>query len=241
MPRGKRTTTDGFGEQVFSSLDGLAPEVLENEPKKVDFGGKVIIGTGVNPENVIRLDQEGRILVFEMKEAFLPLEDSVLGQLSRENRLRYSMAKEFHDAWRGDENAKLVEQFQVDRNLVGSATDKLTVKGTPGMHVRWARPDKIEEYRAKGYKILGADEAQSFLGPKGGHHEVGKLGQTELVAMGIPEELFEKRMKAATKKNNDLAGAWKSMGLNEMQRAGAQGFAATDDDKRRWTETDTEN
>lgn len=211
-----------------------------NVPVSENVVGKQIIGIDTNVENVVRFDKEGAVLVFEYTDRFLQLDQSVVDGLSRENKLRYSMAKELHDAWRGDEHAKLVEQFQVDRNLVGSARDKLKIKGAEGMHVRWARPDMIETYRARGYKILGADEAKSFLGPKAGHHEVGKLGQTELVAMGIPQEIYDKRMQEAARKNVEKAGAWKSAGVGDINRTGAQGFVATDDDKRRWTETEAD-
>lgn len=237
MPRGVRTVTNGFekanfGEETTSPAQG-APE---NGTINVNLSKKYIVGTGVDPENIIRFDREGIVLVFEQTDKFLPLSEGVLESLSRENRLRYSMAKEFHDAWRGDEHAKLVESFKVDRQMMGSARDKLKIKGSPDMEIRWARPDNVERYRAKGYKVLSADEAESFLGPKDGHHEVGRLGDTQLVAMGIPKAVFDQRAKEKAKKNVERAGAWKVSGLQEVNRSGAQGFVATDDDRRRWTE-----
>lgn len=237
MPRGVRTTTNGFekanfGEETTSPAQG-APE---NGTINVNLSKKYIVGTGVDPENIIRFDREGIVLVFEQTDKFLPLSEGVLESLSRENRLRYSMAKEFHDAWRGDEHAKLVESFKVDKNMTGSARNKMEIQGAPDMHIHWVRPDKIEATRARGYKVLGADEAISFLGPKDGHHEIGKLGDTQLVAMGIPKATYEQRQREQVKKNTDRAGMWKTAGLAEVSKSGAPGFVATDDDRRRWTE-----
>lgn len=234
MPRGVRTATNGFEEKNFPTSGSAVPE---NETKSVNLLKKVTVGTGVDPENVIRWDKDGAVLLFEQKENFLPLADAVVGQLSRENKVRYSMAKEFHDAWRGDEHAKLVEDFKVDKNLSGSATDKMQVEAPKGMHVRWCAPYNIEKYRALGYKVLSADEVRSFLGPKDGHHEIGTLGQTELVQMGIPMERYRELSQKTEAENRRKAGAWKTSGLNDVNRSGATGFVATDDDRRRWTET----
>ena len=238
MPRGVRTATNGFEKDVFGQGEGpKGTEAPENVTINVNLSKKAIIGTGIDPENVLRWDREGIVLVFEQTDKFLPLSEGVLGSLSRENRLRYSMSKEFHDAWRGDEHAKLVEQFKVDKNMTGSARDKLTIEGSPDMHIRWCAPYNIEKYRGLGYKVLGADEATSFLGAKDGHHEVGKLGQTELVAMGIPKVQYEKMVKKTTAEADRRAGLWKTAGVAEVSKSGAQGFVATDDDRRRWTDT----
>lgn len=237
MGRGVRTITNGFGADVGSG-GGTAPRVVpENGTIKVNLTKKAIVGTGMDPENIIRLDKDGVVLVFEQTDKFMPLSDGTLEALSRENRLRFSMAKEFHDAWRGDEHAKLVEEFKVDRQMTGSATDKMQIEGQKGMHVRWCSPNNIEKYRGLGYRIVATDEANSYLGPKGGHHEIGNLGQTELVAMEIPEERYVQLRRKSSAEMEKKAGMWKTAGLNEVNLSGAAGFVATDDDRRRWTET----
>ena len=235
MGRGVRTVTQGYGKSIFDVPD--VKPVVQNEPEKRNISRKHIVGTGVDEESIIRLDRNGDVLVFEQTDKFLPLSDGTLAVLTRENKLRYTMAKEFHDAWRGDEHSALVEKFQVDRQMVGSATDKLKIQGPDDMEIRWRRPDEIESARAEGWKVLDSDEAKSYLGPKGGHHEIGKLGQTELVAVGIPKAIFDKRDQERVRRRNEQAGAWRSQGLNEINRQGGKGFVAVDSDKRQWSET----
>jgi len=237
MPKGVRTATNDFESKTFGPKDVLEfPAAPENGTINTVVSKKATVGTGVDPENILRWDREGVVLLFEQTDKFLPLSDGVLSAMGRDNRLRYSMAKEFHDAWRGDEHAKLVEDFKVDRNMTGSARDKMTIEGPKGMHIRWCAPYNIEKYRAMGYKVLSADEASSYLGPKDGHHEIGKLGQTELVAMGIPEERYKAMVKKTTAETDRRAGAWKTAGLADVSKSGAAGFVATDDDRRRWRE-----
>jgi hypothetical protein len=233
MPKGIRSE---LSDPIARKAAGYVVE--ENVPEKPLLSKKIIVGTGMNSETMLRLDQEGVVLIFEQTDKFLPLGEGTLTQLGRDNRLRYSMAKEFHDAWRGDEHAKLVEDFKVDRQFSGSATDKMKIDGNAGLHVRWAAPYNVEKYRALGYKVLSADEANSFLGPKSGHHEIGTLGQPDLIAMGIPEAMYKQMVAKTSEANAKKAGAWKTSGLNEVNQSGAQGFVATDDDRRRWAETD---
>lgn len=213
------------------------PNVTINaEPSK-----KYTVQVGVSNDDLLEWDRQGVVLLFEQKEGFLPLPDAVRAKLSRENQLRYDMAKEFHDAWRGDEHAKLVENFQVDRQAVGSAMDKMTLTAGSDMKVRWVRPDNVERMREKGYKILSADEARSYLGPTGGHHEIGHLGQTELVAMGIPKELAHQSDLAKVRRNKEMAGSWKGIS-KEITRQGGQGFVAEEADKKHsWTESPVED
>jgi hypothetical protein len=198
---------------------------------------KYIIDSGAAPEDVLRLDSEGADLVFEQTEKFLPLSDAVVSKLGRVNKLRYTTAKEFHDSWRGAEHAEFVERFKVDRQMIGSATNRMDAKPTSkGLFARWTRPDRVEEMLGKGYKVLQADEAKSYLGSKGGHHEIGKLGQTELVLMGIDKKIHDEMMVKRTQKNNEIAGSYKQQALAEMSRDGGQPFTAVDDgqDRRDW-------
>ena len=241
MPKGVRTTTDGFAKAVFGEAGApVGADGTENVTIKPQMAKRVQVKVGTSVEDVLRWDSEGAILLFESKDEFLPMDDAAVKALSRENKTRYAIAKEFHDAWRGDAHAKLVEEFKVDKQMIGSPTDKLKAEVDRGLEHYWARPDKIESYRAKGWKIADADEARSFLGPKGGHHEVGKLGETQLVLMVIPKELRDRQVKEVTRKSLEQAGAWKGY-ANEMDRSGGQAFVASEDDRRaRWTELPNE-
>lgn len=246
MPRGVRSTMSA--EDLLASAPATAPSFdakpdtpvqvqQAKEPKSSKVSKKIIVGTGVSVDDVLASDAKGYDLVFEQTDKFLPLDDATVAALSAINRTRYFMAKEFHDTWRGDEHAAFVERFQVDRQSVGSASDKLTANAGE-LKTRWVRPDRIGELRARGYKILAADEASSYLGPNAGHHEVGRLGQTELVLMGIDKGLYNKAQAEKVRKNNEMAGAYKNSALSEMRQAGGAPFETVDEsrDRRSWTE-----
>jgi len=195
---------------------------------------KYTIGTGVKPEDVLSYDHEGGVLLFEVKGEFLPLDEEIVKQLSRENQLRYHGAKEFHDNWRGEDHEKFVEQFSVDKNLSGSATDKLNVKDTKDLHFRWARPDRVSSYLAMGYRLAGPDEVQTFLGPSGNKHEISVLGKQELVLLCIPKSQFEKKMQEKVKKNKEMAGLLQKQTASSLKGEG--GFVASEKDGHQWTE-----
>lgn len=251
MPRGKRVVPSfdaNTPEQAAVAATGApvagfvgsdsGPVAEKNVPKSAPMAEKVIVNTGTTVEDLVRLDSEGASLIFEQTDSFLPLDEAVVEQLSRTNRLRYSIAKEFHDSWRGDEHAQFVKRFSVDRQNVGSATDKLTINAGPNVHVRWTRPDLVDRRTAQGYHVLSADEARSYLGSKAGHHEVSVAGQTQLVAMGIPKELFDQRQKEKTLRNNATAGAWRSV-AREINQSGGQAYEPLDESADRghhWSE-----
>lgn len=195
---------------------------------------KYTVGTGTKPEDVISYDQEGAVLLFESTDKFLPLDGGVLDQLSRENKLRYGIAKEFHDNWRGEDHAKFVEQFSVDKNLSGSATDKLRVQDTKELHFRWARPDRVSAYLAMGYRLAKPDEVQTFLGPNGNKHEISVLGKQELVLLCVPKAQFEKKMQEKVKKNKEMAGLLQKQAASSLKQEG--GFVASEKDGHQWTE-----
>jgi hypothetical protein len=201
-------------------------------------GKKYIIDAGMPVETMIQLDASGAVLVFETTTRFIALPEEIIGQLSSENRLRYAHAKEFHDTWRGEEHDELVNELQVGKQFSGSASEKLSFTAPKNMVVRWTRKDRVPGRTAKGWRVLGADEITSFLGPTGSHHEIGQLGQTELVAMGIPKEIYDKSQKAKVRRNIQMAGSWETSGLSELQRAGGNPFVANDDDidrKHNWS------
>ncbi len=222
---------------ALSPVVPTSPAQPAREPKKSKLSKKIIVGTGVSVDDLLASDAEGVDLVFEQTDKFLPLDDKTVAALSPVNRTRYHMAQEFHDTWRGDEHAAFVERFKVDRQSVGSATDKLTAEAG-ALKTRWVRPDRINDLRARGYKILGSDEARSYLGPNAGHHEVGRLGQTELVLMGVDAGLYKAAQAEKVRKNNEMAGAYKNSALTEMRQAGAEPFETSDDprDRRVWND-----
>ena len=186
---------------------------------------KMNVLSSMSKETVLDLDSKGIELYFESKEDFLVLDETTIRALSRENRSRYATARQFHDNWRGQQDADFVEAFQVDREFVGTATDKLndlTVRN--GLQARWVRPDRVAEMQGKGYRMLAADEASSYLGTKGSRHEIGRNGKTELVLMGVSKEIYDKRQKEKVEKNNTRATAWRTSGAEQLAAQGSRAF-----------------
>lgn len=237
MSRGKKEVET---MEILDRVDGVekSDQIPENATISPKSTKRVLVDSSFSGAGVVQLDAEGAELLFEQKEAFLPLDEEVIRKLSRGNRMRYSSAKQFHDSWRGKEDAEFAQSFSVDREAVGSASDKLNdLDVRPTIHERWARPDRVNAYLAKGYKVLSPDEARTFLGSKGGHHEISRNGKTELVLMGIPKELFKKTESEKTRKNNELAALASGQGVRELQRLGARAFDATEEDRRQnWSD-----
>jgi len=174
---------------------------------------------------VLDLDSKGVELYFDQKEDFLVLDETTIRSLSQANRIRYSSARQFHENWRGQQDADFNEAFQVDRQFVGSDYDKLyDINIRAGVQHRWARPDRVAAYMAKGYHIMQPDEATTFLGSKGNRHEVAHNGKTELVLMGIDKKIYQKAQADKVEKNNNRAVAWKNAGVEQLNASGSRGF-----------------
>lgn len=225
---------ENTAESVLSST--IVPE-SEKSTQKMN----VISSTSV--ETVLDLDSKGVELYFGSKEDFLVLDDASIRALSRDNRARYSTARQFHDNWRGQQDADFNEAFQVDREFVGTASDKLndlTVRS--GLQHRWVRPDRVAEMQGRGYRIVGADEAKSFLGSKGSRHEIGRNGKMELVLMGVSKEIYDKRQKEKVDRNNARATAWKTSGVEQLAANGSRAFVegSTADRKASFSEINEE-
>lgn len=234
MPRVK-------GAKVMAEVEaGTVPSAAANEPKAVEKTKKYIVDSTMSAATVVELDLAGGELLFAQKEDFLALPEEIVRSLSRENRSRYSVARQYHETWRGEDDKEFVERFTVSSEANGSASDKLNqVKARSGIHYRWCRPDTVNKRLSDGYKVLSKDEASTFLGSKGGHHEIAKDGKTELVLMGIPEELYQKRQTAKAAKNKETASLWKQSGKRELERQGAPAFDEDTEDKRlSWRELD---
>ncbi|DBA35019.1 TPA_asm: hypothetical protein vir526_00054 [Caudoviricetes sp. vir526] len=216
------------------TAQNIAAQEEEKGSKTPNLAKKVVVGTGFDVASIVELDQKGVKLLFEQTSDFLPLADAVVKQLSKENALRYNLAKEFHESWRGEKIAELSRSLSVDRQVMGSAMQKLSLKAPKDVVTRWVREDMVPSMIAQGYKRLTPDMAESFLGPTEGHFEISSMGKTELVAMYLPKKIWEERQKAKVEKNNKLAGAWKKSGKSAL--SGVGGF--TEDEKldAPWTE-----
>lgn len=225
-----RTKAD---KSVVDMEVGMIPNTEKIEPKTEKVSKRYIVDSSMSPATVVELDLSGGELLFEQKEDFLALSEDIVRSLTRENRSRYSVARQYHETWRGEDDKEFVERFSVSAEANGSASDKLNqTKVRKGLRERWCRPDTVNKRLADGYKVLSKDEASTFLGSKGGHHEISRDGKTELVLMGIPEELYQKRQEAKAAKNKETASLWKQSGKNDLERNGAPAFDEDSEDRR---------
>lgn len=197
----------------------------------------VLVTNAMKPVDVVKLDQEGKELLFDQKEEFLLIEDSLVAQLSRENKLRYHLAKQFHDTWLRSAVEQRAAAIEVDPEIVGSAYDKLNkMQVNSNLHTRWVRKDRLPDVLAKGYKILQAHEASTLLGAQGNAHTISQNGKTELVLVGIPKEVYEKRLRDKAEQNKKKAAVWEQSGATELEQLGAtKGFVAKEESGR-WNE-----
>lgn len=219
VPRGprKRASLGGIDSPTDIPVSGVAENAISVK--------KLNVLPSMSAETVLDLDSKGVELYFGSKEDFLVLDETTIRALSRENRNRYSTARQFHDNWRGQQDADFVDAFQVDREFVGTASDKLNdLTMRSGLQHRWVRPDRVAEMQGRGYRMVNADEAKSFLGAKGSRHEIGRNGKTELVLMGVSKEIFLKRQKDKVEKNNSRATAWKTSGVEQLASQGTRAF-----------------
>ena len=204
--------------------------------KTTDTQRRVVIGSGFDTNEMLRLDSEGVVLLFEQKEDFLPLDDEIVKQLSQVNRYLYHAAKQFHEAYRGQDHDDFVKSFQINQQYSGTPREQLRFKKDPRKYARWTRPDKVAARLAKGYRIVEKDEYNTFLGPQNGRHEIAKLGKTELVLMAQPIELRREHEKLVQEKTARETGRWKEDALREMARDGGKPFVAKANDDGRWQE-----
>lgn len=198
-------------------------EVSSEEPKTV---GRLYVDIDTSVEDVIRLDSEGVDLFFESdKGKFLRLEDDVLKGLSKLTRTRYEVSKalnEKHDpamdgfsarlSVTGDRNRQSeVRKILRETPMTADAVRMLTAYAGNGFVERWARPDKVAHWMAKGYAVVGADEKGAPVDPNvfteakaiDGHFETQGTtpNKTELILMRAPVDVVAKNRQAL----NELA------------------------------------
>ncbi len=185
--------------------------------------------------DMIKLDAEGKSLVFEVGESFPEVSDEALRAMSADNRTRYSHAREIHALWSPEANDS-IDGIEVDLQLVSSPTDKLKVTVPKGMKERWVRPENIRDREAKGWKIAGS-ESKSFIGATGGVHKIGRIGQDELVLMIRDKADFTAAQMKKAAENSKRAGfaAASRVVSGEAAQAGLQDYnESKDGQKRPW-------
>lgn len=152
----------------------------ENEEKPAP---RVRITAAYSFEDVLRLDQDGYFLIFEMES--LELTDEQLQQLRPVTKVAYEVTKSLE----GKRDVTTPSALGIAQPDYSSATDKIHgVVVKEGWEFHWARPDRIETWKERGW-IYGDDRmVVSCKGAKKveGHWEIRVNGVVQHVLMVIP-------------------------------------------------------
>lgn len=229
----------------------VAEDVREEVAKVEAPRGRLFVDRDTAVADVVRLDAEGVDLFFESdKGKFLVLDDATLKGLSKLTRTRYEVSKALndkHDPAMDGFSARL--SVGADRNrqsevrkilretpMTADAVRMLTAYTGNGFVERWARPDKIAHWMAKGYAVVGADEKGApvdknvFTEAKAidGHFETQGTtpNKTELILMRAPVDVAMKNRKAL----DELAKRQTTAAEADAKRSGlSEGVAARTD------------
>lgn len=216
------------------STGDTTKEILSKNP------GMLAVTTSTPVEEMLRWDEEGGGLLFDSFEEFVALPPETVGKLGRTNRLRYVQALEIHknarDDGPGSVEDKIAGSLQVDLQTVLTPTDKLAFEVPKGFDGRWARPEMVRTYEARGWK-LARGEAKSSVGAdkSDGLHKLGTNGQLELVLLVKPTKLVVETQKQRSIKNERLAGTVDKQGVvdAEARMAGLDEYDESRDGKKR--------
>lgn len=152
---------------------------------------KITITIDDDPEEVVRLSNEGNFLEFDDSvESFLPLDNETISQLKKDDRERYFLA---YGSWKYNyENSDPTPSDVSISGRLASATARMQVEGKdPNKHYAWKRPDELREAGYQGYKVARGQTLRSFGGSPSSVHRISSMGEDELVLMEIPKKTRE--------------------------------------------------
>lgn len=191
-------------------------ETTKNEVKMTknsNSSNKPIIDIDTKISIMLQYDQEGKMLTFDTDPGkFKELGRETLRELSNENRLRYSQAKEINKLLNeeAEEDQSWKDEIKIDEQYA-SPTERLSVKnGTKGYSYYNAAPGNIGKYQKLGYHIV-PDSDPASIGMSGSK-KIGTLGRDELVLMRTTEENKKKIDEAKREKIKVRKGAAEQSG-----------------------------
>ena len=221
----------------------VEPEVVEEapvtlvEPKPVVSPAKseVLATLDMSFAEVLKCDSEGKMVRFACEpDRFLRLNDDQVDRLSGFTRGLYL------DAART--NARLLTKA-AEPNLLadivqggGSATSRLEVIGKkPGMHYFWATGDRVQRaITQEGYKVVDDENLQTFRRGPSSTRTVADRGEVEHVLLEIPQEVADKRLKAAGALSTERHLGAQKAGLASLGKGGYDPDKDPADAKRAW-------
>jgi hypothetical protein len=179
---------------------------------KLDKKTEIIdISSTHTDEEVLALEEKGYRLRFSEKD-FRELDETTIEGLSKDNARDYFVTKGAVKALeRNAERAELgFEGLEVlEDPLRAKPRKKMEMRGVPkGWHPCWKRPDEIESSKELGY-VLVPDEVQTPGASRttSSRAIAAKDGKDDLIAMMVPERLFQQHLHANAILSRKRAGA----------------------------------
>jgi len=160
------------------------------------------VGVSTPIEDVLESDKAGKMLDFSLDE-FLYLDSEEIKSLSGKNKERYFVAKGLFEMENNPENGDVIDIVASPENARMFTTQRMQIETKGGLEHHYARPDKIDSYKAKGYKIASVNDL------KGGGRENLQIklgGYTDVALMVRPKDVAEKFRKKAAEYNAKIEG-----------------------------------
>lgn len=158
----------------------------------------VIVTVETPLESIVQYDEEGRKLIFRVEPGEFPeIPEDWLLKLSKKNKDSYLVSKRLHaDRMENAADEEVYEDIVVGENM-GNARDRLNVEGLPeGLSHRWVRPDRVEHYRRRGWKVYEGKDVKTLDNKKtSGARTISNMGVREHYLMVIDNDLKEKHSK----------------------------------------------
>lgn len=171
---------------------------------------EVVVGIDTTNEEVLQWDKEGKELVWgEFKE----LPEEVVKELSYKNQKKYFIAEGKELAGKEKKVRKKEPEITQDDILdpLGDyAKKRLEIRKRKGYHQCWKRPDELAEALNMGYhQVRELSNEQIKKGEKvesgyenGAVRRIGKEEDSELIAMEIKREIFDRHIQAVSLKSH---------------------------------------
>jgi hypothetical protein len=196
------------GQKSNTSAEKQAPK-RRNVPVTADW----------SEESVVQWGQEEGVTLFFDPNSFRELSQESVDKLDFYSAQSYWQA---YNAWKEKKRQEEAqrpanyEDLKIKDPLSQAYTDKLKLRERRGWHQTWKRPDEVEAAKSVGYREIreqrkigkkdkDGNVVESYYEENEPGYEKGPVkkimedqGQEELIAMEVPEELYEQHLQAVS-------------------------------------------
>lgn len=151
---------------------------------------KKLVNSATRDEDVLQWDMEGHVLLFSADDLKL-LTQSFVAELSDENKERYLEAKATA-AGRQIVN----DRVEIESPLSDIHAKRLQLPGRKGYHQTWIDGRFASDYKAMGYEPVYRDPAKKSKGFLKFEETEANGTKHDMVAMEIPQHLYEAHLQA---------------------------------------------